>query len=89
MANKTLAQLEAEVIALTIRVVALENELAAIAQEQASRTNRLSQLEAFVNDNRKLIADLSVSDAASGWKTWRENQKDDKKLQQEATEEGG
>lgn len=90
MANKTLTQLEADVIVLTARVVALETSLGSIVKEQAARATRLSDLEQFVEENRTLISDLAVSDEASGWKAWRENQKaESAAAKQKAIKEGG
>lgn len=75
MAAKTVLQLTDELAALTTRVVALETQVAATAAEQAKRTTRIADLEAYAQENRAKIDQLDISDTASGWKMWREQSK--------------
>lgn len=75
MAAPTVVSLTADLVALTTRVVALENQVAAIAAEQAKRSTRIADLEAYAQENRAKIDQLDVSDQASGWRAWRDAKK--------------
>jgi hypothetical protein len=46
--------------------------IAGLAAQIAAPTDRIAALEGFVAANAALIAGLSESDEASGWKQWRE-----------------
>jgi hypothetical protein len=56
----SLPDLIKEVAALTQRVVALEGQVAATAAEQSSRTTRISDLEAYAQNNSARIDAMEV-----------------------------